>query len=468
MGQILLKFDNELKQSDIIMPLVSSSYDELGENYDYNQSDIQQTKVYGIMNPLIEINNIIIDFDNIIYFSLKSHESTPTLSLTVIDKYDLIRTIDSPGLDNEIRIQIIPSYDNAYKKINLTFFVKNIKINREFITLTGIYKVPALMHSQFKSFGNINTYKLFENIAIDTKLGFATNTEENNCDNRYVYCDYKSYLDIMDREIGYSGNQVEIYDYWIDLWNNINLVNIYERYNSIDSEDDMMIWVSGDNKTITEGSHIEPINVVADINNHPMYSNSELCVEDYHINNNTGIQCNMGTDRIYSVYLNDKNEYFDHIIQDGDVKNDIYIKHEYLGENIGEYNYLLQKKIRETFIQKINSESIEVIMRYPLLGLMRGSKVNFTWYINDSLLEQKKSTLIQDDIISNPQTIINYDSNNMNNEQNISGGEFIIDKNISGQYLITSVNIEYSDNKWQYKLKLNRPASHKPKFLNNE
>lgn len=468
MGQILLKFDNQLEQSDIIMPLVSSSYDELGDNYEYNQSDIQQTKVYGIKTPLIEINNIIIDFDNIVNFSLKSHSTTPTISLTVIDKYDLISSIDTPGIDNELRVQIIPSYDNAYKKINLTFFIKNIKIINNFISIVGVYKVPSLIHSQFKSFGNINTYKLFENIAIDSKLGFATNTSENDSDNRYIYCDYKSYLDIMDREINYAGNQLEIYDYWIDFWNNINFVNIYERYNSIDSEEDMTIWVSGDNETITEGVVNEPIEVFADINNHPMYNNTELCVEDYYIINNAGLQCDNGTDKVYSIYLDNKQEYLDHLIQDSDVKNDIYIKHEYLGENIGEYNYLLQKKIRESFIQKMNTESIEVVMKYPLLGLMRGDKVNFTWYINDSMIEQKLSTLYQDGIIDDPDTIISYDSDNSEENQNISGGLFTVDKNVSGQYLITSVSIEYSDNKWQYKLRLNRPASHKPKFINNE
>lgn len=466
MSQILVKFDNSLEQSDIIIPLVSQSIDETDEYYQDN-SEIQQTKVYGIKVPLIEINNIVIDFNDIIDFSLKSSSVIPTLSVTVKDKYGLISTLDTPGLDNEVRVQILPVYDNIYKKINLTFFVKNIRIKQDFISLTGTYKLPNLLSSQFKSFGEINTYKLFETIAKESKLGFATNISENDNDKRYVYCDYKSYLDVLDREVGYGGTQNEIYDYWVDFWNNINLVNIYERYETIDSDDDLMIWVSGDNLTVSEGYINEPFQTVADINNHPIYKNSELCVTDYNIVNNTGLHINNGTDKVYSIYLDNKFEYLDHLIQNGDVKNDIFFNHEYLGENIGEHNYLLQSKLRDTFIQKINTESIEVTMKYPLLGLMRGGKVNFTWYYNDSLYDARESVLLENNIISEQNTTISYD-NMYEEDQNTSNGEFIVDKSISGQYLITSCCIEYYDNNWHYKLKLNRPKKYKPNFLNNE
>ena len=78
-----------------------------------------------------------------------------------------------------------------------------------------------------------------------------------------------------------------------------------------------------------------------------------------------------------------------YFVQDGDVSNDIFFKFDYIGECYGDYNYLLQRCYREAFLQKINSEYMEVTLNVPCLGLMRGSKVNFTSFVNDSRIENK-------------------------------------------------------------------------------
>ena len=54
MSQIITKFDSNLKKSDIIVPLLSSSKAEAGDNYhDSNFTDKAQTKIFGIQIPLI-------------------------------------------------------------------------------------------------------------------------------------------------------------------------------------------------------------------------------------------------------------------------------------------------------------------------------------------------------------------------------------------------------------------------------
>ena len=60
MSIITLELDNTLEKSSIIMPLMSSSQKEGGENYnDTNMTDKAQTSVFGIQTPLIMINNTI-------------------------------------------------------------------------------------------------------------------------------------------------------------------------------------------------------------------------------------------------------------------------------------------------------------------------------------------------------------------------------------------------------------------------
>ena len=470
MGQILVEFDDKLKQSEIIIPLVASSKDEAGELYEDNKTEIQQTSVFGIQSPLIAIDNIVIDFNDIREFSLRSTGILPELEMIVFDKYDLISSIDTPGMDNEVRIQILPQFEDAYKKINLTFFINSMKANEDgTIEFDCTYKIPAFTSSSYKSFGKLSTYDLFKNICNETGLGFATNVSSSN-DARYVYCNYKSYKDLLDNEIEFAGNgERNIMDYWIDYWNNLTLANMYDRYTSIDDDENMKVWISSNPLEMNEGEQVKASKVVANLNNHPQYNNSDLFVQDYNIVTESGKQVSGGTDKVYSIYQMNNEEYIDYFVQDGDVSNDIFFKFDYIGECYGDYNYLLQRCYREAFLQKINSEYVEVTLNVPCLGLMRGSKVNFTSFVNDSRIENKFEVLEEGGYIDGmPPTNISYEDVEDQPDALDDNGTFTVDRQISGQYVITGCDIGFSDNKWRYKLILNRPADQKAKFINEE
>lgn len=462
MGVIKLEFDNNLKQSEIITPLLSSSKAEAGDNYTNEYTDKTQTKIFGIKVPLIAINTTVINFDSIKYFSLKSEGVLPELVLTVEDKFGLIENIDKPGIDNEVRVQIIPQFDNTYKKINLTFYITNIQVNGTLIRLTCVYKLPDITSSRFESFGKIDTYNLFKNIATTTKLGFASNISSSE-DTRYIYCDNKSFLDLLNDEIQFSKITEGVLDYWVDLWNNINIVDIKERYETIDSEDDMQIWISGQVHETTADIENTPLKIAATITNNPLQEMTEIYVKNYIIQNNPGINVSKGSDRVYAVYEEDKDEYLDHLIQDGDVKNDIFIKYEYLGETYGDYNYLLSKQLRNVFLQKISTNQVKVTMQSPLLGLMRGHKVNFIRYVNDDKIEYKMKALEDVGAIDrNVESNIPLDKYEMT--EDTGNGMFRIDRTASGQYLIKGVNILFNNNVWNYELTLIRPTSGIPKI----
>ena len=467
MSIVTLEFDNTLEKSSIIMPLLSSSQQESGDEYnDSNLTDKLQTSVFGIQTPLIMINTTVIDFDAVKYFNLKSTGRLPELIMTVEDRYELINNIDKPGNDNEVRIQIIPRFDNAYKKIDLTFFISNIQVNGSMIRLTCTYKLPLLTSSKYKTYGEIDTYSLFKEVATETSLGFATNIATLT-DSRYAYCDNKSLLELMNDEIQYSNATEHIIDWWVDFWDNINLVDIKERYETVDSDDDIQVWIAGQINEVSQGNETQPIQVTAVVNNLPMYSNSELYVKNYTINNKPGANVGKGTDRVYGIYEDINKEYSDFFIQDGDVKKDIFAKYEYIGENYGEYNYLFSKQLRETFLQKIITETINITLQSPLLGLMRGHKINFIRYVNNDIVENKMKTLeaagIIDRNIESNISLAEYETN-----EDSGNGKFVLDKTVSGQYLILGVNIVFTNNQWDYILTLAKPAITKATILKNE
>jgi hypothetical protein len=377
--------------------------------------------------------------------------------------------MDTPGPDNQLRIQILPKFEEKYKKINLTFFITKTSISGKYITISGEYKAPKFISDNIKSFGQVSTYKLFEMVAQDSQLGFATNIADSETDKRYVYSDNKSYKELLAREIRKSGSENQILDYWIDWWNNLVLADVYERYTSIDKDEDIQIWVSGQNHEVTEGNEIQPQQVVANLNNSIVDKFSELYVENYSILNSPSMQYYNGTDQLYTTYEIDKLNYSDFLIQDGDVKKDITTKFEYLGEVYGEYNYLLAGKKRQAFLQKMQTnETIEITLNTPLLGIMRGNRVNFTWYINDSMVRNKikaaaDANISQDLNHVNTNIPMNYDNESEESEMD---GKFEIDKSISGQYLITNCNMKFANSKWEYKITLKRPTSDKPKIIN--
>lgn len=455
MGIIYLEFENSLKKSEIVMPLLSSSKAEAGENYDETyQTDKSQTMVFGIQTPIIAINNTNIDFGYVIDFKLSSNSVLPTLSLTIIDKHEMIKSIDKPGFDNEVRVQILPKFEDAYKKINLTFYITSIRINGNQIALRAAYKLPALTSSQFKSYGKINTYSLFKEIAIETKLGFATNIAETT-DNRYVYCNNKSLLETLNDEIDYSDNTTHVLDWWIDYWDNINLVDIKDRYNTIDSDEDLVMWASGQILETTVGNEPEPTLVPAVINDHPAFRNSEMYVSSHAVKTNPGINYS-GTSNVYGIYDDSVCDWQDYLIDNSNVKNDIFVKYDYMGENYGSYNYIWSKCIRNSLMANMNMETVTVTMDTPVLALMRGHKVNFIHYVNNDNVEYRIQTLEETGFIDRKQlqTNINLDKYDISADSKLSTGNFIVDRTISAQYLIKGVQIIYTNHKWKYELTL--------------
>ena len=461
MSQIKVEFDNTLKFSDIIVTLLSSSPLEAGESYKPG-TDKAQTKIIGIQVPLISINSTVIDFNSIVKFRLESTSSIPTLHMIVEDKWKLIENVDKPRNDNEVRIQILPRFDNVYKKINMTFHISSIHVEGGFVILDGTYKLPEFTNSKTAALGELDSYSLFKQAAMETGLGFATNISQGT-DSRYVYCQNKSWAEVLNDEIVLSGNGNQMLDWWVDFWNNINLVDIYDRYTTIDNDDDMKIWISGQIKEMDIDTDIEPQEVVAVIHTHPGQRNSELWVENYVVNNNP--VSTAGTDRVYSVFEDDINEYKDYLIQDGDIKRDVFTRYEYLGEVYGGYNYFIQKEIRSGLLQKINSETIKVTLQTPLLGIMRGHKVNFIRYVNDDLLEFNIQRMEEAGAINR-----NVKSNIPLEQYELEpspDGAYRIDKTVSGQYLVIGVEIIYN-NGWRYVLTLARPACDTPDIINQD
>jgi hypothetical protein len=249
----------------------------------------------------------------------------------------------------------------------------------------------------------------------------------------------------MEREIKMAGSSENIYDYWIDIWNNINYINLYKRFHETDKEEDMELWcMNAPGNPLESMDVVKPALMEAVITNYPGVS-GQLKVDNYNIINNSGKNQEKGTDRVYTIYKD--GAIIDSLIEDGNVQNDIFTKYYYLGENIGEYEYLTSISFYDSFNDVINKNTIETSLEFPMLGINRGSHVKFMWYDNDYFKKQYIQQLGGD---------MESEDGDQTEELN-EPDKLMFNKQISGEYLVYKTILQYNKGKWKNLLILTRP-----------
>lgn len=454
MAQIEVKYDPTFKIEEISEPMYATSHNECDED---RPAEVQQTKITGILSPLIKVNQILILWDKVTRFELSSTGFLPELTFTFNDDLGFTKSLDQPGNDNLVLVQILPPFEDAYKKINLRFFIEDIRISGEKVTISAKYNIPGLYQDKIKTLGKLSTYNFLDTVAKECELGLASNLDGTE-DERYIYLNNTNYLKAIKNEIKKSGTEECILDTWIDLHNYVILCDMLERYKAIESE--IKVWTTGTVIPDTEntGKPIEPKEEDAILSNAIGVRNTQLYITDYTVKNNAGKNMKMGTDKVLQSYYIDKCEPSSLLIQDGDVKKDTFVKTVYMGEVFGEYDYFKSEFCRTSFLQKINTNTIEVALKTPLLGLERGGKVNLEWYEANEIAS----------VIKNENPIETNTPSDSDDEEDPT--MMTINKQVSGQYFIIGTKIQFKgwEDGWNYILILTRPTDQVNKYLGNE
>lgn len=440
MAQIEVKYDPTLPQEPVVDIMYSTEEDPDGMVY-----QVDQTKITGIAAPLVRLNDITINFTQVKEMVLSCKKLVPTLSLTIEDSLGLTKALDHPKTDNILRLEILPPFDDAYKKVNLTFYITHFESEGDTLELTCKYNLKELYRNRLESYGEMTFYELCDKIAKESQLGLASNISDTD-DKRYMYCANQSYLDLLKDEVKRSGTEKLIPEVWVDWFNYLNVIDIWERYQSTDPI--YKVWTLPSTQIDTSaGKEIKPVQEDAVITNTPSSLQSQLFTDEYQIVNKSKSNITEGTDKIVEIYHYDKNESESMLIQDGDVHEDIFIKTIYMGEAFGDSSFQLQQICRDAAIQKLYNQCISINLSSPMLGLVRGAKVDFRWFdVNDYAVKAK-----QDNDIN---------TTSDGEDDAVEKESFALNKQISGQYLILETELTYngSNASWEYKLLLGRPA----------
>lgn len=437
---IEVKQDHKLNFPPIKVPRYNEDNDE-GEQI-FNQTEIE-----GVLVPLLRFNNTVITFEQVDKMILTCNP-IPRIDITITDFLQIVRIFDQPGHDNILYLQILPPFDDAYKKIQLAFRIEYSQIKGNRFRMSGVYMVPGIFDTQMKPYGITTTYELFEQVANDLSLGFCSNVDETN-DERYIYNPNLRLPELLSSEVQFAGEKGHVFTWWIDFWNNINLVDIYKEYNEVLPDDQLQIWLSDNFKDSLNKA--EPYPQIAAFTNSPAFAASPMFVPTY----KPILETNNTTDMNFETYSMENQEASSTIIQDGDFQHEVNkgVGYVYGGEIFGKFDYLSQRACRGMFLNKVNETKIELVAHYPLLGLMKGGHVNFWWYdINNMVTDEVDNSNIESNSPIPDDSV---------DELNTPDGRISINRTVSGQYYIDDIVYKYTGHRnWEVKYTLCRSAEY--------
>lgn len=236
--------------TDPIAPFVVKLNNTEGVEGASPESDQKNERVEAIMIPIVRLNTIVLNQEEIEALSITFTKFIPELTL-IVTAANLDMFPSRPGLNNMIHVVIMPSTDGKYKKISLPFYITNVEMNTfgNSIKYTAILKhMPLIQHLLTSEAVNYpdcpkkecnhpdsstpNMWELFHEIARRTGLGFAAQVELQDYTDRTARTisshNYKEFLE-YNIEIGGS-DENHIYDGWVDPYGYLTLVDVYKLF----------------------------------------------------------------------------------------------------------------------------------------------------------------------------------------------------------------------------------------------
>lgn len=456
--------------------------EHVAENYEVINMPIDQVKTDGVIFPIIQLNNINIDQHHVESMELIYSGFIPKLNLTIRDIGKFIQFNETPGINNIIKLIIIPPKDGAYRKISLSFKITNYSVYGEYLYYTCEYKLDDLNKDMFTSInfngcGDCgksanplpNTWEYLHHISKTLGLGFASTEEcKDIADNLPRLLQNITYNDFINKSIRYGGlDEKSIFDCWIDLYGYVVLVNLPWVFNeNIKASELELVTNLGMINTMSGLPDNNIDKVKRTLTNYPVQGTvNNMSIESYKDESSPSIMYYNGNMHTITEFKplgandgNSNNIATEDILSkeysiDGDFSDEYTIsKKEPVKSVFCGYNIHKQQTIRDLYLNKIRTRKLEVVLSNYNLGLQRGTLVNVSIFEDDA---QKKSKIMTSsskvlgstDDVPDKEDILT--SENILNEGNV-----IINIALSGLYYIDGMEFTYDSSIGKIKQKL--------------
>lgn len=268
---------------DKLNPPVSSSPNTAGETYRIRQTikptivldelslkkretpDSKQTRQledFASMEfPLIKINDYMVGVEEIDYFKIDSGDrAVPTITITLSFSNDLFMTKNLPKDGDMISVAIMNKSNllnpirNDYIITGVSPLKKSTTIKKALtVTFFGQLFIPGFSNYKGNVAFNMTSMEALKTIAKQLGLGFATN--EESTDDKQIWIITTAFDKTIEEIVSRSwkdGNS--FFDWWIDIYYNLNFVNVQKQLLSQEDSVDTAALLNNSTTEYTWGS----------------------------------------------------------------------------------------------------------------------------------------------------------------------------------------------------------------------
>lgn len=276
-----------------------------------------QSNIAGLEYPIIKINDYTFAPDEILNFTMYNEDKIPSVSLSVSLTGNVFTSKNMPTDGTIVSIGMRISTDTI-KPIKHDYIIKSVneakgQTNR-IITITADLHIPYL--EQELTFGIIGSSKdAFMDIAKRIGIGFAFNDHDDTNDKQLWVCHNETCYNFMNDIISHSWKDgMSFYDWWVDLFFNINFINV----NKMLLENAEKMDITANSTTVLGGYEtkydVSQENTKATLKvftNIPQYSDgSPFFIRKWKvINNSSNITSLYGTEIVSQTFMHNQNLY---------------------------------------------------------------------------------------------------------------------------------------------------------------
>jgi len=423
---------------------------------------------FGELYPMMWINDMFIAPGGVSSFEINMTGFLPRFSLSLSDDIDQFSSIAMPKKQDLLSV-MIKDKKSDFKPIQANFTVDSISTYSGSVELTGVLFIPKFDKQVCISYDGMTTHEVLEQIALDLGLGFATNEDVTNDIQNWIipFKKYSEFLSKINNYI-YKGETLTYYEIFIDIYYNINMVNVSKLFESgLEDEEtetyaslnDLSTWDSSMDGDEYEKKEPESISMPLFLTNRQDYIGNNNHFKRYDFDNNTGSTYkSLGINKTQRFYDLDEKMYLNHdlsldfetdeelnelIVQDDEM--DVYIWSGIINDN-HHLNYewvKFQSKILRSFY---NRNSLRIELDRANFHLHRYIKIPVqVWTIN----------AFDNDYLSDLEKLQEGDDDqeNQNNEpqsNTTSEKDPILNKFISGYYTLKDYKIGWKNGSSQF------------------
>ena len=453
-------------------------YDEETGETDFGAYETRDiTKVYGKMEPVVQLSNNVIDKNSINYLCLMSVGITPTIELDFDDRENTLRDKDAIGMNSNVIVAILPRFDSKYKAISMMFDIVSVnpyEDDPQRYHVVAEYHLPEFMNNAQKvgamTFSGCDecqrepqtkttTWEYFHEIAKQCKLGFAcTDKCKDVMDNEIRRMNSITYKDFISRELTRGGlDDNSIFDGWIDFYHTLTLVNMSYVLHSDITYRHLSIWAeNGFHGTDVNTPSIKLDHVHRVLTNFDKDgTQSNLKFSEYQKHNEYGLVKEGGHNRLLFVnkagttpVVTMLNVEAQENSVDGTHKDEYYVSTIInCGFDTSINGSLGQRHIRDAFLSKYKAFTLEVVLDATNLGFQRGTLVEGRTFEFNPVAKQKSLSGNIDNITGEQST----EQKNLEIKEDESSRDVLTDESVaslniglSGQFYIDGIKFEYS------------------------